>query len=388
MKITNKRKSLAFLYPQLKQEWDYQKNKKIDPFKLSPFSKNSVFWHCKHCGKKWKARPGDRIKSAIPRCICHISFAKTHPKMCMEWHPTKNKKLTPYSIRAWSRKLVWWKCNECGYEWKTTIMKRCQGYNNCFRCKSLGMSNDRLSKEWHPTKNGKLTPYDVLPGSSKRAWWQHVVKGQKHEWISGINSRSDGNGCPCCSGLKVCRSNCLATKSPKLSREWHPTKNGKLTPYDVTNASSTKIWWKCDEGHEWKTEAYHRNDGNGCPECNRKSPTTVTLVDGTKIASKVEAYWYLIFKKYNLKFEHDKKYKGKLGSKGKPARYDFYFPDEDLYVEITSYQKNNKNKRLKKYWQKIRRKEAYVKNKLCANFVCIFTQLTKEEYEYVEKYLK
>ena len=30
---------------------------------------------------------------------------------------------------------------------------------------SLAELNPALAKQWHPTKNGKLTPYDVTPGS-------------------------------------------------------------------------------------------------------------------------------------------------------------------------------------------------------------------------------
>ena len=36
---------------------------------------------------------------------------------------------------------------------------------------------------------------------------------------------------------------------PELVKEWHPTKNGDLTPKDVTHGSSKKIWWLCSKGH-------------------------------------------------------------------------------------------------------------------------------------------
>jgi len=51
----------------------------------------------------------------------------------------------------------------------------------------------------------------------------------------------------------VVKSNCLATVKPELTKEWHPTKNGSLTPYDVVIFSNKKVWWKCPEGddHEW-----------------------------------------------------------------------------------------------------------------------------------------
>ncbi|WP_257133436.1 zinc-ribbon domain-containing protein [Bacillus wiedmannii] len=32
--------------------------------------------------------------------------------------------------------------------------------------------------------------------------------------------------------------NSLAIRNPKLSKQWHETKNGKLTPFDITELSS------------------------------------------------------------------------------------------------------------------------------------------------------
>ena len=42
----------------------------------------------------------------------------------------------------------------------------------------------------------------------------------------------------------------LAYRFPELSKEWHPTKNGDLTPYDVTVGSHKKVWWICSKGHK------------------------------------------------------------------------------------------------------------------------------------------
>ncbi|MED2041094.1 zinc-ribbon domain-containing protein [Bacillus cereus] len=41
--------------------------------------------------------------------------------------------------------------------------------------------------------------------------------------------------------------NRLAIRKPKLSKQWHETKNGKLTPFDVTYSSDKK---NCEKGHE------------------------------------------------------------------------------------------------------------------------------------------
>ena len=135
---------------------------------------------------------------------------------------------------------------------------------------NLQIINPRLSKEWHPTKNGELAPKDVAPKSARKVWW---ICGNKHEWFAKVDNRAHGAGCPYCSGNAVCRDNCLQTKNPKLSKEWHPTKNENLTPKDITSGSNRKVWWTCYKGHEWQARVKSRVKGARCPYCTGKFPT-------------------------------------------------------------------------------------------------------------------
>ena len=45
---------------------------------------------------------------------------------------------------------------------------------------------------------------------------------------------------------------------PHLVREWHPTKNGDLTPDNVTHGSGKLIWWVCRRGHEYQRTVHSR----------------------------------------------------------------------------------------------------------------------------------
>ena len=142
---------------------------------------------------------------------------------------------------------------------------------------SLEYCNKSIAKEWHKTKNGSLTPKDVVPGSHKKVWW---VCSKKHNWEASIDKRNNGRGCPYCAGKKACIDNCLKTINPKLAKEWHPTKNGSLTPKDVTPGSSKKVWWQCskNKSHEWKAIIYNRNKGKGCLYCFKKRRQLVSIV--------------------------------------------------------------------------------------------------------------
>lgn len=63
---------------------------------------------------------------------------------------------------------------------------------------------------------------------------------------------------------------CISSGRLYLLEQWHPTKNGELTPKNVGKSSNKIIWWRCEYGHEWRTQANSRTKGTGCPECYRQ----------------------------------------------------------------------------------------------------------------------
>src|SRR5437868_12172686 len=100
--------------------------------------------------------------------------------------------------------------------------------------KPLSSSHPEVVQEWHPTKNGGLTPNEVSGGSHLKIWWK-CPKGTDHEWQATVKSRtgSNRNGCPYCRGFKVSMTNSLAALFPKVAAEWHPTKNSGRTPEQI-----------------------------------------------------------------------------------------------------------------------------------------------------------
>ena len=126
-----------------------------------------------------------------------------------------------------------------------------------------------LVSQWHPTKNGDLKPEDFKFGSHKKVWWKCPIASD-HEWQDTVAHRTNGRNCPCCHGLKVVKSNCLETKFPEIAKQWHPTKNGKLTPRDVVYGSGKKVWCKCPvaKDHEWEKKINARTSGINCPCCS------------------------------------------------------------------------------------------------------------------------
>ena len=122
-----------------------------------------------------------------------------------------------------------------------------------------------LLTQWDAARNGALTPDDVSPGSEKRVWWRC---GKGHQWQSTIGSRARlGTGCPYCTGKRpIPGETDLLTKHPALAAQWHPTKNGALTPRDVTAGSMRRVWWRCDIA-----------PASGCCRASTTSPPCVRI---------------------------------------------------------------------------------------------------------------
>jgi hypothetical protein len=48
------------------------------------------------------------------------------------------------------------------------------------------------------------------------------------------------------------------------------TKEVGLKPENVTKGSTVKVWWICENNHEWFVDVNSRNKGYGCPYCSNQ----------------------------------------------------------------------------------------------------------------------
>ena len=61
--------SIAHLYPEIVQDWSFEKNE-MDPAHIGRESGKEVYWYCHLCGKEWKAKINTRIRGQrkCPKC--------------------------------------------------------------------------------------------------------------------------------------------------------------------------------------------------------------------------------------------------------------------------------------------------------------------------------
>jgi len=385
MRTPHTENSLLFLHPELEKEWDYDKNYPLRPEGVFAHSPRKAWFKCEK-GHRYDAVINRRSKGdGCPYCSGHRvckdnCLATVNPKLAEEWDYEKNYPLTPEDVFSGSRKTVGW-IDKKGHKYNASLNNRNKG-SGCPYCsipaKKVCVDNCLLTlrpdlvKEWDYDKNKKLglTPFNVSVGSAKKIRW--ICKKCKQSYASTITNRSQGHQCPYCHGSKTCRSNSLSTLNPKLAKEWHPTKNGKLTPNDVTTHSGASIWWIDKKGHEWQAQVNSRSNGSGCPKCNG-----IELKIGVVCDSLPEAYYYLELKNKNNEFKHHIKIG--LGA----CVCDFYIPDINRYIEVTSFTKNSHH--WATYHKNILRKKKYITKVLKAKFEFVQLKLTPKQIQYVRE---
>lgn len=147
---------------------------------------------------------------------------------------------------------------------------------------SLAYLYPEIAKEWHPTKNGNLTPDLFTPGSTEYVWW--LCPTCKNEWRSTIVNRTTGHGCDICATerRKITKKETILSERGSIDKEWclldWDYEENEFGPEHYTNGSGEIVGWRCHVcGHKWKTEICNRTRDykNGCPLCSGK-----TIVSG------------------------------------------------------------------------------------------------------------
>jgi DNA-directed RNA polymerase subunit RPC12/RpoP len=222
------------------------------------------------------------------KATAECNLITLRPDIADLWHPTNNGDATPDMFLTKSKKKVWWRCRN-GHEWQARIEHLTSGFV-CPFCSGHRASKENniaslfpeVAKHWHPFRNRGLRPQEFRPGSVKAVWWKCLRCGNEFQSPIASMTKERAIGCSVCRKravaensrrLGILRSGSLASRYPKLAKEWHPNKNGSITPLDRSPGSQERVWWLCKNGHEWEALIGSRSRGTGCPQCLRmRSP--------------------------------------------------------------------------------------------------------------------
>jgi hypothetical protein len=304
--------SLTTTHPALAKQWHRTRNGRLSPREVTAGSDRKVVWRCS-CGRDhvWETTVRSRAIQgrgcpfcAKQRVSTATSLDAVAPAVALEWHPTRNGRLTAADVVAGSHKIVWWRCRlRPRHVWSSSVAARARRGAACPYCTSgrwkvrkfdavrrsrtLESRYPEIAAQWHPTRNGPLQPGDVTIGSSRMVWWK-CDRGPDHEWRTTPGTRTRGIGCPCCGGRQLSVTNNLVAVAPRIAEQWHPARNGRVEPLQVLAGSGALAWWRCERGHEWRTRIRSRTArGTTCGECYRLATRRVIRNSLARLAPRV-----------------------------------------------------------------------------------------------------
>lgn len=194
--------------PSLLTEWDYEKNN-ILPNAIPYGSDAKIWWKCK-MGHSYTATINNKRAGAkCPFCsgkkvlLGFNDITTTHPKIVQEWDFKKNE-LQPTKISAGSHKAVWWKCTECGFEWKSTIYNRTSGHG-CPQCaknkKGPQKKDHKYFLEQLSIINPNIQIISTYEGANKKIDCKCKICG--YLWSTTPSNLLRGHGCSKCANKKA-----------------------------------------------------------------------------------------------------------------------------------------------------------------------------------------
>jgi len=239
-----------------------------------------------------------------------IPLSSAYSEIAQFWCYKKNCGFGPEDFSSGSNVLAWWICvADKRHIFQQSIADRVASERNskvyghgCPYCasKKICLTNSlqslypAIANEWHPTKNGKVTPGAVAAQANKKAWW--LCPKCRNDWHALISNRIAGSGgCPYCRGMRPSKQNNLLSLFPKIAAQWHPTKNRPLTADQVTAKSNKFVWWQCSAArdHVWQTKVEARtNAQTSCPFCVGKRASTTNSI--ASLFPKLAKEWHPI----------------------------------------------------------------------------------------------
>jgi ribosomal protein L24 len=224
------------------------------------------------------------------------SLAAIAPEVAAQWHPTKNVDVTPASILSGTSKKFWWNCNEGpDHVWEARVNDRVgignQKGTGCPSCSnrqvsvtnSLSTIAPEVAAQWHLTKNGDLTPSDIVSGTPKEYWWSCNAG---HEWEARVDRRvSKDTDCPSCRRSLLTMS--FAAVCPSAAACWDADLNG-CNPATVVASSAKKYWFILPElGYVRRSLSSFTREGVWEKKVAAVAPKDFRVVQDAEVADKV-----------------------------------------------------------------------------------------------------
>jgi hypothetical protein len=127
-------------FPQIANQLHPTKNSNVAPSQIAVNSHKKFWWVCPEGPDHlWLASASSRTtgrgcpfcagkQRSITNCL-----ATLNPETAAQWHPARNKNMTPFTVSPFSREVAWWICSK-GHKWQQPIYLRVNAKTFCREC--------------------------------------------------------------------------------------------------------------------------------------------------------------------------------------------------------------------------------------------------------------
>ena len=261
---------LTTINPTLASEWNYERNSSLTPENFAKSSGKKVWWKCKK-GHEWKATIASRnIGIGCP--VCNSERHTSFPEFALVYYLKKygmdvihSYKDLGYELDVYiqSRKIA---IEYDGSYWHKDKTKKELKKNA--RCKADGIILYRI-RQGLPSLNDSSIDYLVQENQKNLEIILTEVLSIIIETDVDVDLSRDSIEIENLREYTE-KSNSILFSQPEIAKEWNYEKNVNLKPEHVTANSTKNVWWKCQEGHEWKAAIVSRTHGNKCPYCSNR----------------------------------------------------------------------------------------------------------------------
>jgi len=273
--------------------WDHERNDEAMLATVTVRALRTCHWLCPECGLRFEAKTNDM--AARPSCPdCAAGRREKWNEEYARWKVTSVADV-PELMAAWADDddprevmvgdagpLRRFRCLN-GHHPRIGPLRFLQ--SGCPHCRGAQTAQENkqwladtlpeIASQWHPTRNGRLTPQNVVWDSKRTVWWRADCCG--NQWQESVRDRDKYARTRC----RPCRTilGSLAWHDPGLAAEWSPT--NRLSPWQVRPHGATDFVpeWICatNPAHVWRAPLSDRTDGADCPECREVGKSRVEL---------------------------------------------------------------------------------------------------------------
>jgi len=290
--------SLAQVRPDIAKDWHPYKNAPLTPNDVLAGGTKRIWWICKH-GHEWQTTIGLRVMAGTgcPKCTNQTSRIEiaVYSELCalfadVEWR----EKIARWEcdILLGNRKIgieidgVYWHSRKPDLELAKSAAFEASGIQ-LFRLRENGLP--LLSERDISFKSSEdkfLVVSRLVNSLLKHAELSDQQRVKLRDYIkeSGlINEKLYRKLVADLPAPPAGQS--LADKYPEIAAQWAYDLNAPLSPEHFRPQANKKVWWRCKDGHTWKTTLNIRvHQRTGCPVCPRRRVVKVT--NGRNLAAR------------------------------------------------------------------------------------------------------